>query len=1158
MLEVKHITKIYAGKGGVSVKALDDVSVVFPEKGMVFLLGKSGSGKSTLLNLAGGLDKPDSGEIIVKGKSSREFSGSDFDSYRNTFIGFVFQEYNILNEFTIEQNIALALQLQSKPNDKDAVAALLEQVDLAGYGKRKPNTLSGGQKQRVAIARALIKEPEIIMADEPTGALDSNTGKQVFDTLKKLSETKLVIVVSHDREFAEIYGDRIIELKDGKIISDVSKVYDSPTVLDTEDVVKGIGAGEIASTNVMKVSDTTISIKDGSELTDEEVRRIGKMLRGQKGEIIITADSRDLPNVKRVCKINENGDKESFRDTEKVEVKEYDGSKTKFIKSSLPLGHAIKMGASGLKTKPIRLIFTILIAVAAFIMFGVASTFMLYDPNYSVSEAMKAENNPAMTLSKSYEVEVLNYTLDKDGKKSDEYTYTNKIKTRFGASEVADKSKSGLKFAGIFDFTNDGYGSGMQEITLRLMQESGYGSYDVNLSDENKSYYLIDNATGFSDCGEAYLKEQGFRLLYGTYPKDATEVAISRYLAELFVKTENNGITEAKDLLGKKITTGVNALNGDSFTVAGICDVGTIDPKFESLKPNHSVINDKEKESLKKNFADYLTNSFHLIIFVSPEFYDTYKAGISNNSGIYFYPQAETYQEFFYQDYAFGGSSDLSTYSFFTDETLRVYGSNNFRFYNLQGEEITRTANDVFFLSEEDYNNRKMQRTQNLYYRIAGLTRYSVAMSEEVEKDSYGGKYSGSSDAISRAQLAFIKKWQQTIVYRYYLSRVAQALYDTGKEEYMSGSYYTLFDKVRNYVMNNLDGDLPTDAEWSALETKVKAGIAAGDLTEAKKYYCILTTLREACDYYDKVFSNDWDVLDDLSSYDLSASKLATYKNTIDVFMTEYGIASPDSSTPFVFSDKAYQGSFNTLYGYLDRNYQSGTFTVAGYYKIVGSSNGNYTPFFSSAFLKEHAKYLPNEWGYNVNTYESSYVAPSDEKYNFLISPTDNSREQIAAALSAPDAVAFSVESNVYSELQMFLELIQELEKIFLYVGLGLGLLAAFFLLNFISVSISAKKKDIGILRAVGARGSDVFKIFYAESFIIAFICFVLATIGSYVLTFFLNRTIADTIKMSLLHFGVLNIGLIFGVAIFVSVIATFLPVFFAARKSPVEAIRAL
>jgi len=169
MLEIKHLTKIYTTKGGAAVKALDDVSVSFPETGLVFLLGKSGSGKSTLLNLAGGLDEPTSGEIVVKGKSSADFSESDFDSYRNTYVGFVFQEYNVLSEFSVEDNVALALELQGKPKDREKIARILRSVELEAYAKRKPNTLSGGQKQRIAIARALIKDPEIIMADEPTG-----------------------------------------------------------------------------------------------------------------------------------------------------------------------------------------------------------------------------------------------------------------------------------------------------------------------------------------------------------------------------------------------------------------------------------------------------------------------------------------------------------------------------------------------------------------------------------------------------------------------------------------------------------------------------------------------------------------------------------------------------------------------------------------------------------------------------------------------------------------------------------------------------------------------------------------------------------------------------------------------------------------------------
>ena len=227
MLEIKNLTKIYKSKGGVEVKALDDISLKFPENGMIFLLGKSGSGKSTLLNVCGGLDNPTTGEIIVKDRSSIDFKQKDFDSYRNTFVGFIFQEYNILEEFTVEENIALALELQGKERNKESINAILEKVDLKGYNDRKPNTLSGGQKQRLAIARALVKSPEIIMADEPTGALDSKTGEQVFDTLKELSKDTLIMVVSHDRDFAERYADRIIELKDGKVISDLTKEKDS-------------------------------------------------------------------------------------------------------------------------------------------------------------------------------------------------------------------------------------------------------------------------------------------------------------------------------------------------------------------------------------------------------------------------------------------------------------------------------------------------------------------------------------------------------------------------------------------------------------------------------------------------------------------------------------------------------------------------------------------------------------------------------------------------------------------------------------------------------------------------------------------------------------------------------------------------------------------
>ena len=220
MFQVKDLVKTYRPKKAEPVFALRGVSIDFGETGMVFILGKSGSGKSTLLHLMGGLDVPTSGELVIDGKSSKDFSKEDFDDYRNTYAGFVFQEYNLLPEFTVYENLALALQLQGKRADREKIRESLKRVELELDEKRRPNELSGGQKQRVAIARALIKDPKIIFADEPTGALDEGTGSAILTLLKSLSREKLVIVVSHDREFAEKYGDRILELADGRIVSD--------------------------------------------------------------------------------------------------------------------------------------------------------------------------------------------------------------------------------------------------------------------------------------------------------------------------------------------------------------------------------------------------------------------------------------------------------------------------------------------------------------------------------------------------------------------------------------------------------------------------------------------------------------------------------------------------------------------------------------------------------------------------------------------------------------------------------------------------------------------------------------------------------------------------------------------------------------------------
>jgi ABC-type antimicrobial peptide transport system, ATPase component len=366
MIEAKKRKKMYRPKKGPSVQALKGVSLKLEDKGLVFILGKSGSGKSTLLNVMGGLDSYDEGEIIIKNKSSKDFTQSEFDSYRNTFIGFIFQEYNILNEFTVGQNIALAIELQGKKATSEEVNSILDEVDLTDYANRKPNELSGGQKQRVAIARALIKKPEIIMADEPTGALDSNTGKMIFDTLKKLSETKLVVVVSHDRDFAEQFGDRVIELADGEIVSDIYKHTITPDS-------KSIG--------VSVVDEKLIHIKKGYSLTAEDLKLIYDYIKKNEQDTYISLDSKTNDEVKRIARITDDGNREAFLETsdEELTMKDYNPEDCKFIKSRLPYKKALKIGASGLKTKPFRLFMTIILSAVAFCLFGIAMTAADYD-----------------------------------------------------------------------------------------------------------------------------------------------------------------------------------------------------------------------------------------------------------------------------------------------------------------------------------------------------------------------------------------------------------------------------------------------------------------------------------------------------------------------------------------------------------------------------------------------------------------------------------------------------------------------------------------------------------------------------------------------------------------------------------------------------------
>lgn len=223
MLEISNITKEYGLKDEV-VRALKGVSVKFRRSEFVSILGPSGCGKTTLLNIIGGLDRYTSGDLIIDGVSTKEYKDKDWDNYRNHRVGFVFQSYNLIPHQTVLENVELALTISgiSRKDRRARAIEVLEKVGLGDKLKAKPNQLSGGQMQRVAIARALVNDPEIILADEPTGALDSKTSVQIMDLLKEVSEDRLVIMVTHNPDLANTYSSRIIRLLDGELIEDTN------------------------------------------------------------------------------------------------------------------------------------------------------------------------------------------------------------------------------------------------------------------------------------------------------------------------------------------------------------------------------------------------------------------------------------------------------------------------------------------------------------------------------------------------------------------------------------------------------------------------------------------------------------------------------------------------------------------------------------------------------------------------------------------------------------------------------------------------------------------------------------------------------------------------------------------------------------------------
>lgn len=362
MIEIKNVSKIYKSKKKNNTKALDNVSLKLPSSGLVFVIGKSGSGKSTLLNLIGGLDNITSGNIIVDGNDITNFKENQFANYRNNHIGFIFQDYHLLDELTVFENIVLSLKL-NKIDDENLVYEALEKVGLKDYGNRYPSELSGGERQRVAIARAIVKKPYLILADEPTGNLDNVTATSIVELLKKLSKDCLILIVSHNTIDTYKYADRIIKLSKGKIISDESRnpSYSEELVFDNN----------------------TLYYPSDKLLTDEDVNILNNKLKDN--------------SIKEIIKVKDKYN-QTISDSYETKSIEIENKNPRFK-------DVCKLCLSFLKNKMFRISISSFMIAVIMVILSLSQTIIKFDGSDIIQKEMDKSNQSTLLLNKTVDEE---------------------------------------------------------------------------------------------------------------------------------------------------------------------------------------------------------------------------------------------------------------------------------------------------------------------------------------------------------------------------------------------------------------------------------------------------------------------------------------------------------------------------------------------------------------------------------------------------------------------------------------------------------------------------------------------------------------------------------------------------------------------------------
>lgn len=1079
MLSIKDLHKHYRSKKGEDYHALKGLNIDFPTKGFVFIIGKSGSGKSTLMNVLGGLDRYDSGEIFIKGKSSKTFKSQDWDSYRNTYLGFVFQDFNIIDSYTIGANIALALQLQGvKASEaKSRTIEILQSVEASELIDRKPNELSGGQKQRIAIARALVKNPEIIIADEPTGNLDSETSAVIMKILKRLAEERLVIMVTHDLDYANDYGDRVIEMRDGNIIKDESRSVKTQETLQT-------------FKSERNQDETAIKLPKGASLTQETVDAINQLIRKNPSQNIYLTASVD-PSVAAIINQNVLTTQQNKETSSEVALDYTVKGAFHLIKSKLPFHNSFSMALNSIWTKKFKLIFVVILFIAAIGLFGFSRTVTRFDFPMASSLSYLESGTDQVSLSKQIEV------LQPWGE-------TENVNSIFLKSETNElKAQTNLPFGYTYEFAAPiSLGNNQDNTLVKAKQIKG----------------LLEIET---------LRSMNLDLAIGRFPLANDEVMITDYVAEQLKTTTLEAYLNSNPTLKLPFKT--------------VKVVGIIATDYQ----DYLYLNGLNETQLRGEQASVLAfNNSNNILFsrvvVASGFYEAYEKAIDvmmNYYSLTVYIESRDNDNDF--PYDFIGEA-------FLDPSHEIIGTDYIAYFNgytnvpENGILIDTNTYARLLLSLGRIND--MSALEYLYNwgplepKVARLE--AAGFGALTVTTSFNNRVNQSWDENTESIIVGIvdfERYRQEVLFPRLgvetlednnIDFIAQATF----ERYTSRGYYDYLEALARI-------HFPSALSYEAY--------MAENAVEDWQYY---QYLRDGLYAVNLAFIGN----EQLFGYSLYLRDLMVGANLPDLTFTQY-LQNND------FDEFAYIGALRSALdgqniSYFNENTFFDTYLSFGPFyteylrRQIQENNLSYDSVYSD--LYSVAILSPSVYD-RINPYTS-------EKVHGLVVQLSNNLDEVYTFFTVAENLGVAHATPSGELLQIFADFTSEADSIFGYVSLGVAGFAGLLLFLNISASILAKKKEIGTLRAMGARGNDVASIFVNEALLLGLISAVLAIVGIIIATLELNGFLSNQLGQTLSIFNISPVimGEMLILTLGIVLLASFLPVKRVSSMKPIDAIK--